>query len=1744
MEKSSPLKDCFDEFDPNKYETVNGEFNSGDLVLYKSKIYIAKRNGSSSFIYASHSDMKANRKVGSPSKNSLTKIRPKQSKSPVSSPTNIRPSINEVGNTKIKSDGGITPQKLERNLMGDFEAKREPLREGDAVAILYQPIQKYFNGRVKSVQATTVTVSYVGYSDQATEDIRLEDVAVRLRKGAQGESGFKEGDLAILIEGEQTYHVVIKDMSDWIWVENYDKPEASDWIQVAGLKEVLSNLIKTDPATFYGYKPEERAIVEYNDAQHQCKVTSVTARGVNISVDGYKDEVLLNYQSVVTQLSKQGTAKIFRSNQTVDSSSTIITISGVGLTSLQSISLRTAAGPLDTFSIVDLSDTQIKMKVWDIVSDGKLEASGDYDINNKNVSTDYVTIAIVKKDNAIPPKVQLYMEDNWQIPYWKDLAAQPPLCHLKRGASWNVSAGKYGLYSPKMNWQKEKENYSRQNTEGSVTFDYDYAEQMHESQPVEVDAMFSLSTTTFNFSRLTNSTPPVIVTCNIDTFKDPVRVLLKTDNGKTLSDTKALLVTSRKISFKLPIDEILKVKPSTLNIWFALVDSPLRDSKLSMEFKENDGAFKEAELQSCRFPKEFNGQVLHLEIEDVTIHFSVPTAVYDRCKLHAGPFYVSDTYIFGANEAQMNDVKHWIFTPSHNRASKARLDYSAPNLKSSYTQVIVVRSGIQFEQYQQVWGSTHIIMALPLYFGAGNDSNGVGFARRIIMAVADKLNMKRIWLVDDNVHSFYQLNSTTKQYDKCHITTVLKGVEEMFSSHNAKSSEKYSPQTCLSLLPKGEYFDVYSDGPHSQNAIMSQQTMKARLEVITNQTTGTDSLIGSPNCYGVIGIARCGQFQHIYKKPFVRDQVYSCVLINLEAIRYRNRILADLKLPPIMYPEYPIFEDMKFNDICDFNGLWVVKSNRFLHKKVQTKEVRDNKKIEWRKYFVSSFDLYSKINDQILRLPFKTLNIRKFAVIGDLKYMIGQHPELGAKKYGKILRISSIAEHDNGLALGHSLKDSNIVAKVLHTDDEVLDEKTHKLYIEFEKACFDSTPTQKLYFDIQYGPPAMVQVFSPIAAIVVHGSLDANVQVELKTVPPLPKRMILPLSGKPRTAVFKNIKFDKAGQYKFIAEALQNPPLVVEAPHMTRVIDLEVKRSSEYFQQGLVLSVKLEECDMEVKRRYRSQHEFYEATWPAYRPRFVTTQGSHLRICQYLAYACYLSHVHKSKSNVAAVIKLPTGAGKTVLGCLLPFLAAKNKVLILTTSPLISREFKKALVGSRKRNEISMFERYKLLPPNMLPSVAIFKKDKETLKYMTENCKQANYIVCNYQKLTLGKKVRENGWLAMLSRLHIDMIIVDEAHHDAADSYQAIYNLFPGAKKILLTATPFRTDQKKLGGEDGAVQIFNYSIQDALKAKIIKDISHVTVRARNMNISSSLMPVVQAKKTQRPVCIECKSSIKNTKEMIDLGRAGYRCHLCHSESNNFQVAKKKNVHSSSLVNESSLVNDYFPIKEFTRAILGQKEGEGEDEKKRPYISPESIAPSVEILLTESLLKLHEKRTSSQSRVHHKIIVYCDSINDTITITKFYNEIALRMFKEKKLPIILKAAAFHSNPGSESKDRIEQHQIDVVVQSKMLGEGYDHKEFTIAVLVGSQIKSLSKYIQFVGRIMRRLANGDKLDNQALIFIHDGLQFEKLWQAYKDEDCEVSFERLSSVDTQYKITKEEHYLTFESLAQSAQSSLAYK
>ena len=44
------------------------------------------------------------------------------------------------------------------------------------------------------------------------------------------------------------------------------------------------------------------------------------------------------------------------------------------------------------------------------------------------------------------------------------------------------------------------------------------------------------------------------------------------------------------------------------------------------------------------------------------------------------------------------------------------------------------------------------------------------------------------------------------------------------------------------------------------------------------------------------------------------------------------------------------------------------------------------------------------------------------------------------------------------------------------------------------------------------------------------------------------------------------------------------------------------------------------------------------------------------------------------------------------------------------------------------------------------------------------------------------------------------MIIVDEAHHSAAASWQRVIERFPNAKVMLITATPFRSDRQEIDG--------------------------------------------------------------------------------------------------------------------------------------------------------------------------------------------------------------------------------------------------------------------------------------------------------------------------------------------------------
>ena len=89
-------------------------------------------------------------------------------------------------------------------------------------------------------------------------------------------------------------------------------------------------------------------------------------------------------------------------------------------------------------------------------------------------------------------------------------------------------------------------------------------------------------------------------------------------------------------------------------------------------------------------------------------------------------------------------------------------------------------------------------------------------------------------------------------------------------------------------------------------------------------------------------------------------------------------------------------------------------------------------------------------------------------------------------------------------------------------------------------------------------------------------------------------------------------------------------------------------------------------------------------------------------------------------------------------------------------------------------------------------------------------------------------------------------------------------------------------------------------------------------------------------------------------------------------------------------------------------------------------------------------------------------------------------------------------------------RLDNHELDVIVQVRKLGEGFDHPYLAVAA-VFSVFANLSPFVQFVGRIMRVIeqnAPGHVLNHGTVVF-HAGANVASRWedfQQYSEADRE--------------------------------------
>jgi len=167
-----------------------------------------------------------------------------------------------------------------------------------------------------------------------------------------------------------------------------------------------------------------------------------------------------------------------------------------------------------------------------------------------------------------------------------------------------------------------------------------------------------------------------------------------------------------------------------------------------------------------------------------------------------------------------------------------------------------------------------------------------------------------------------------------------------------------------------------------------------------------------------------------------------------------------------------------------------------------------------------------------------------------------------------------------------------------------------------------------------------------------------------------------------------------------------------------------------------------------------------------------------------------------------AIIQLPVGCGKSGLAAILPFGISRGRVLIIAPNLPIKDELHKTLDITNKQK--CFWRRMHVLEnQDMIAGPYVCTLDSGNLSV----CEKSHIVVTNIQQLATNV----DKWLLKFPSDFFDLIIVDEAHHGAAQSWKRVFEKFPNAKVVNMTATPFRSDRQEIDGE----LIFRYPFKSA-----------------------------------------------------------------------------------------------------------------------------------------------------------------------------------------------------------------------------------------------------------------------------------------------------------------------------------------
>lgn len=214
-------------------------------------------------------------------------------------------------------------------------------------------------------------------------------------------------------------------------------------------------------------------------------------------------------------------------------------------------------------------------------------------------------------------------------------------------------------------------------------------------------------------------------------------------------------------------------------------------------------------------------------------------------------------------------------------------------------------------------------------------------------------------------------------------------------------------------------------------------------------------------------------------------------------------------------------------------------------------------------------------------------------------------------------------------------------------------------------------------------------------------------------------------------------------------------------------------------------------------------------------PCFIEGNGK-LRKPQIEAYLRIQSHFTSSPQEEALVV-LPTGTGKSGLIAIAPFGISEGRVLIITPGHVTKKSIAKTMEALDENFWINTNVLFDIQDNPVLVSFENEVLDSEL--------NSANIIYTNVQRLNSG-----NGLLSRVQRDHFDMIIIDEAHHAPADSWQTVINYFSNAKVLHVTGTPYRGDGVVVPGK----KIHETKLSEVMESRYVKWLRNKTIESEEI----------------------------------------------------------------------------------------------------------------------------------------------------------------------------------------------------------------------------------------------------------------------------------------------------------------------